>query len=359
MEFPQAHVYRRLYEGFNYRLRTVARSRFAGWCRPTSIVFLLTELCNARCVHCDIWKNRGREDSPTVEQWKKVLTDLRHWLGPVQTVFSGGEALLKPYTIELVEHASKLGLFLEVLTHGYWDDQAKIERLALARPERITVSLDGIGAVHTLVRGREKFFEKTTRTIATFQRMRAEHKLPYRIRLKTVIMDQNLDSVCDVIRFGKQDGVENFLQPIEQNYNTPEDPRWFETSPTWPRDIERAIRVVHEVIKMKQQGYHIVNSDAQLEAMIPYFRDPDSLRVSTQSHAAHERRALCTALTTLQFQANGEVTVCYGAPRVGNIKDRSIRDIWNSRPPFWEHGCCLERRLTPRERDTRSPLVIS
>jgi MoaA/NifB/PqqE/SkfB family radical SAM enzyme len=348
-----------LYEGINYRLRTIARGRLAAWCRPTSIVFLLTELCNARCVHCDIWKNRGREESPTVEQWKKVLTDLRHWLGPVQTVFSGGEALLKPYTIELAEHASKLGLFLEVLTHGYWDDQAKIESLALARPERITVSLDGIGAAHTLVRGRVNFFEKTARTIATFQRMRTEHSLPYRIRLKTVIMDQNLDSVCDVIRFGKQDGVENFLQPIEQNYNTPEDPRWFETSPTWPRDIERAISVVREVIRMKEQGYHIVNSDAQLEAMIPYFRDPDSLRVSTQSHAAHERRALCTALTTLQFQANGEVTVCYGAPRVGNIKDRSIRDIWNSRPRFWEHGCCLEQRLTPRERDARSPLVIS
>ena len=38
--------------------------------------------------------------------------------------FTGGKALLKPYTIDLVEHASAAGLYVEVLTHGYyWDDQ--------------------------------------------------------------------------------------------------------------------------------------------------------------------------------------------------------------------------------------------
>jgi hypothetical protein len=67
-------VYKRLYEGLNYRLRAVAGGRWASQCNPTSIVLLLTELCNARCLHCDIWKNRGKEDSPDFEQWKQVMT---------------------------------------------------------------------------------------------------------------------------------------------------------------------------------------------------------------------------------------------------------------------------------------------
>src|SRR5438876_12231849 len=79
-----AGMYRRIYEGLNHRARWLAGGRLASRCRPVSIVFLLTELCNARCIHCDIWKNRGREDAPTVEQWKTVLTDLRRWLGRVQ-----------------------------------------------------------------------------------------------------------------------------------------------------------------------------------------------------------------------------------------------------------------------------------
>src|ERR1035438_9506137 len=67
----------------------------------------LTELCNARCVHCDIWKNQGKEDSPSASQWLKVLDDLRSWLGPVSIVFTGGEALLKPYAAELDAHAQQ------------------------------------------------------------------------------------------------------------------------------------------------------------------------------------------------------------------------------------------------------------
>src|SRR5271170_7297219 len=84
-------IYRRIYNGANYRLRSFAGGRLAHLCRPVSIMFALTLRCNARCVHCDIWKNRGKEDSPGFEGWSRVLRDMRAWLGPVSIVFSGGE----------------------------------------------------------------------------------------------------------------------------------------------------------------------------------------------------------------------------------------------------------------------------
>jgi MoaA/NifB/PqqE/SkfB family radical SAM enzyme len=345
--------YRRFYQGFHYRLRTFGGGRWASHCRPTDIGFMVTNLCNARCVHCDIWKNKGREDTPSPEQLKCVLTDLRRWLGPVPLFFSGGEALLRPYTVDLVRHASALGLFTEILTHGYWDDQTRIEALALARPSRITISLDALGETHTLIRGREKFFEKTSRTLETLQRVRKENQLKFVLRLKTVIMNQNMDEVHRVAEFaGQNDGMESFYQAIEQNYNTPEDPRWFEHSDNWPRDPERAITAVDRLIAMKQSGLPIANSYAQLEAMKPYFRNPDSARVSIQSHSAHERRAVCSALTNLQIMPNGDVLSCYGMPPVGNIRDTPIREIWEKRPRWWEGGCCLERRCTPSEKAT-------
>jgi MoaA/NifB/PqqE/SkfB family radical SAM enzyme len=171
-------------------------------------------------------------------------------------------------------------------------------------------------------------------------------------------MSHNLGGVCEVARFATQDGMHVFYQPVEQNYNTPEDARWFETSENWPRDTEKATDVIRQLIQLKRDGLHIDNSYEQLEAMIPYFRNPDSLRVSTQSHAAHERRALCAALTTLQFQANGDVTVCYGQKPVGNVKNSPIRQIWENRPRFWESGCCLERRCSDVEKQTLSLPVI-
>jgi len=155
-----AMSYARVYEAANLRLRTFAGGRCAKFCRPTSIMILLTERCNARCVHCDIWKNRGQEDRPTLEQWQTLLLDLPRWLGPVHVVITGGEALLVPYATDLVAYGSSIGLRIEHLTHGYWRDQTRIEKLARANPWRITMSFDGLGETHNLIRGREQFFEQ-------------------------------------------------------------------------------------------------------------------------------------------------------------------------------------------------------
>ena len=59
---------------------------------------------------------------------------------------------------------------------------------------------------------------------------------------------------------------------------------------------------------------------------------------------------LCAALTTLQFQANGDVTVCAFEPPVGNIKAAPIRQIWAQRPCYWQEGCCIPRRSSEQEK---------
>jgi MoaA/NifB/PqqE/SkfB family radical SAM enzyme len=342
-------LYRRIYSGWNYRLRNVASGRWAQHCRPTSIIFLLTERCNAKCLHCSIWQNTGREDSPGLEQWKQVVTDIRQWLGPVHITFSGGEALLKPFTVDLVSHASSLGLFLEVLTHGYWEDQCKIERLAKARPSRITISFDGLGETHTLVRGRPRFWERTSRTIETLQRFQKEGHPDFTIRLKNVIMSHNLHDTVEVAKFANQEGMDVFFQAIEQNYNTPDDTEWYLHSENWPKDTAKAIANIEQLIQLKGQGYRIANSLPQLEAMIAYFENPATNRFAIMAHSAHEARRSCAAITNLQLQANGDVTVCTGVPPVGNIKDTGIRQIWERRPRVWQGGCCLEKRCSTDE----------
>jgi MoaA/NifB/PqqE/SkfB family radical SAM enzyme len=345
--------------GVNYNLRTLVDGRLANYCRPTDIGFMMTNLCNAKCVHCDIWKNKGKDDTPTPEQYKTVLSDLRKWLGPVHVFFSGGEALLRQYTPDLLAHSSQVGLWAEVLTHGYWDNQAPIEKVALANPGRVTVSLDGVGETHTVIRGRENFFEKTSRTLETLKRVRAEKNLTFDIRLKTVIMRQNLHDVHNVAQFASQNGMEVFYQAVEQNYNTPEDTRWFETSDNWPKDTDAAIGSVRGLIDLKRKGLPIRNSFEQLEAMIPYFLNPDAMRVAVQSHTAQEKKPICSATTSIQILPNGDVLACYGMPPVGNIKNTPIREIWANRPQWWNGGCCMERRCTPAEKENLKLTTIS
>ena len=338
-------AYSRIHAAANRRLQAFAGGRLAFWCRPSTPTLLLTERCNARCIHCDIWKNRGTEDRPSISEWKQVLTDFRRWLGPVHTVLTGGEALLNPHTIELVQHGRSIGLWIEVLSHGYWKDQLKIEELVAARPARITISLDSVGEIHDLIRGREGFISQTMRSIQTLVRLRSDERLKMEILLKTVIMRPNLSEVCNVAHFAKFNHLNVFYQPIEQNYNTLEDAAWFKHSETWPQDAELAVKVVENLCELKRQGFPIANSMAQLEVMIPYFRNPAASRIAVQSHTANERQLRCSATTMLQIQANGDVCVCTAKPPIGNIRNQRIRTIWKARPRWWQNGCCLTQRL--------------
>jgi MoaA/NifB/PqqE/SkfB family radical SAM enzyme len=288
-----------------------------------------------------------------------MLFDLRAWLGRIPVYLTGGEALLVPFTPDLVAYGSRLGLFIELLTHGYWDDQSRIERLAAAKPGRVTISLDGIGGTHTSIRGRENFFEKTTTTIRTLQRVRSERNLDFTIRLKCVIMSHNLDDAVNVAEYANQPGMDVFFQPIEQNYNTPENSQWFQQSANWPKDTERAVDTVQQLIALKRKGLPIANSFAQLDVMIPYFRNPDSMRVATTMHIAHEHRPICSALTNIQVLPNGDVTTCYRMQPVGNIKTHPIRDVWDGRPHWWTSGCCLLQRCSASEKKTLSLVELS
>ena len=337
------NVYRKLYQAANYRLRSAWGGRLASYVRPTFIALLLTKRCNARCVHCDIWKNQGDEDTLTLDEWKALLSELRRWLGPVHIHITGGEALLRPYAPEVAAHASSLGFFVEFLTNGYSNDQRRIERLAKARPARVTISLDGVGETHSTVRGREGFWEKTSQSIDTLRRVRQEKGSHFSIRLKTVVMDHNLDAVADVARYARSNGLEVLYQPIEQNYDTPDDPDWFEHAPTWPRDPEKAVRVVEDLISLQREGLPIVNTDAEFAAMTRYFRNPRSNAAEVQAHVSHERRAMCSSLGNLQIEPNGDVLTCFKMPPIGNARSEPIRMIWSNRPRWWEGGCCLEK----------------
>lgn len=344
---------KRLYEGVNNRLPAVMGGRLASYCRPTAIQFLLTERCNARCVHCDIWKNEGPEDSLTFEQWRDTLTHFRHWLGPVQISLTGGEALLQPFAVDLVAHGSRIGLFMEFLTNGYWKDQTRIDRLALANPWRVTISFDGIGQTHDRIRGREGFFDRVSETIETLLRLRRERRLGYTIRLKTVVMSQNLADLEAVARFANRDGMDVLYQPIEQNYNTPDDPRWYEHSENWPRDPKAAAAAVDRLVALKGEGLAIANTFASLEVMKAYFLDPAAWLVATRAHSAAEKRTSCAALGLFQVQSNGDVKTCSFMPPVGNIKTQTPKAIWKSRPRWWISGCCMEKQMPEEEKQRR------
>src|SRR6202012_202563 len=76
----------------------------------------VTHRCPLQCPYCSnpVELDRGGTELST-EEWKKVLTELAE-IGVLQIHFSGGEPTARKDLVELVQHASDVGLYSNLIT---------------------------------------------------------------------------------------------------------------------------------------------------------------------------------------------------------------------------------------------------
>ena len=134
----------RLKTAKNNRLMKFSAEYGKNMVNPTWVCLMLTERCNSKCVHCDLWKCDASQEELTTEEWKATLEDLSRWLGPSIIVITGGEAFLRRDAMEIIGHACRLGLRPEILTNGLSTKRARCEELVKMQPFQITVSLAGV-----------------------------------------------------------------------------------------------------------------------------------------------------------------------------------------------------------------------
>ena len=83
---------------------------------PLAVLAELTHRCPLQCPYCSnpLELDRGGTEL-TTEEWKKVLTELAE-IGVLQIHFSGGEPTARKDLVELVQHASDVGLYSNLIT---------------------------------------------------------------------------------------------------------------------------------------------------------------------------------------------------------------------------------------------------
>ncbi len=118
--------------------------------------------CNCRCLMCDIWRDKGREEisAAEVERW------LGEWqlLGVRRVVLSGGEALLHSHLWDLCAHLHDAGIGITILSTGLLLAR---DATALARVcDDVVVSLDGPREVHDLIRDVPRAYDRLAQGVA-------------------------------------------------------------------------------------------------------------------------------------------------------------------------------------------------
>lgn len=105
---------------------------------PFKICWNITSKCNLKCDFC--FAPRDTKDL-TFTQIKKSLKKLKDF-GVNRITFSGGEPLLHPQILEILDYTNKLGMRPTLSTNGLLLDQVTIRKIK-NKVVKISISLDG------------------------------------------------------------------------------------------------------------------------------------------------------------------------------------------------------------------------
>ena len=213
------------------------------WTRkPLILTHSVTSKCNCRCKICDVWRKKPNDDEMSTREIFRLLDEARD-LNFVAYVAWGGEPLMRPDILEILQHARDKKLYTIIITNGVYLPR-KAERLA-ELAELTLVSLDHHTDYHDEMRGVRGTFDKTVKGIATLRHMGG------RAAINCVLSKLNIDDIERITKLASRLGVSIAFDPMEvfQGYN--------EAYSLSRGEVRRAFS---EISSLKRRGYPILNS---------------------------------------------------------------------------------------------------
>ena len=294
------------------------RSRI-NFTRPSDIKATLTERCNYRCVYCAHWRQKHYTDEMPLEAWKHALRSLKDFTPGYAVQFIGGEPMIVPWFFDLVSFCHEERIDWGVITNGSSLSEARVQDIVAAKPLNIDVSIDSaLSAEHDSLRGVAGSLGKVRAGVERLVAERTRTHSRFLIRLKPTVTRQTMTSLPNLVDWAEtQDGVFVDFSPVRL---------WRQSDiqalyPATPEELRQLEAVVGILIRRKVAGAPIETSADKLLAMIDHF----SCRPN--SHGVGRCRV---GLRSLDIRPNGDVIHCWNFNRIGNVREASIADIWES-----------------------------
>ena len=119
---------------------------------PTEVHISVTNRCSVGCDHCYMGAGEPDPHEMDTDTFKKALAELAH-MGVFHIAMGGGEALLREDLFVLARHARELGLIPNLTISGVGLTPEKLKQMTVFG--QVNVSLDGIGPLYQVCRGRD------------------------------------------------------------------------------------------------------------------------------------------------------------------------------------------------------------
>lgn len=169
---------------------------------PIGLLAELTHRCPLRCPYCSNPLALATADGElsTVE-WARVFRDAAD-LGILHLHLSGGEPAARRDLVDLVSHASKAGLYTNLITSGVMLDAGRLAALAEAGLDHVQLSVqDSEPGMADRIAGFPGGHERKL----AFAKLVTQAGLPF--TLNAVVHRQNLDHLADIVTLALQLGA--------------------------------------------------------------------------------------------------------------------------------------------------------
>jgi MoaA/NifB/PqqE/SkfB family radical SAM enzyme len=121
------------------------------------------------CLYCGSPGGVGRENELTLDECLSVADELIE-MGCRDVTFVGGEVLLYSLWHIVARYLADAGVLVNIMSNGYRMDVYHIKQIRHARLTNVGVSLDGMEKNHNLIRGRADAFAEAIKTLELLKR---------------------------------------------------------------------------------------------------------------------------------------------------------------------------------------------
>ncbi len=316
----------------------------------------ITDLCNLRCHTCGQWGDNGflhgcsssdlRKREVEGKRYLELFDDLLEHGHKPNIYIWGGEPTMYSSLIEVLNGASERGLPASIVSNGHGIARLAKELVA-SRLYLLQISIDGHnGEIHNKLRpgaGKGDAFENVVNGLRAVTEFRGQkHQLPIVASL-TVISNQNVNHLVDIYERFKNH-VDIFVFYLswwideEQAANHEKDfEKRFGFKPqlhrgwigSWrPREYETLARQIKELKSMSK------SLSAPSVTFIPNVTSTDELSLYYNDHGSTFGHDECVSIfQAVELDSNGDLSPCrdYHDYIVGNIKENTITELWNSK----------------------------
>lgn len=318
-------------KSLSYSLYLYRKNTLLNLKTPKSLIFFITNRCNAKCKHCFYWKklNTQKKEELNLDQIRKFVKSLRHPLSAV--LLTGGEPFLREDLVEICKifyrYNKTSGVVLP--TNGYlpkviFDSVRNILNETNLYVD-VSLSLDGFEKTSYKTRGLKDIFEKNKQTIELLKTIKNKR---FRLFLLTVVSNKNYKEIIKLINFNKKNWKIphriQYVRSCNEVYNI--DPKLL--SGFAQKDEKFSIpslskmRTLNEKLKktMNINNFSMKINNLEKELVFDILKNK-------------KRNIDCTAgIYDGVVFPNGDVSICELTKPFGNLKDTNydFYELWNN-----------------------------